>query len=209
MGEDNNLSFSAVEIITQAYVVVGRCVGLTEQTRLIDLLNSRDFTHVQLIGAKVRGLAHSGDVAAVEGSLSVDRTRIVFASTLESPEQAAKRREAHRIDCVEKAKHPILVFASPFRILGNAYLVKGADPKVALPKLFDGFLAMTDTKAVHESGNGLAWENDFLVVNGRRMDMVCSAPPHLWRADEFASRAAAHVIDDLDLEEVFGLSERG
>jgi hypothetical protein len=229
MEQDANGSFLAVEIVTKAYVVVGRCTALIGQnrlidlmnssdftdaritdakvrvqTRLVDVLNSPDFTHLQITDAKVRGLANSGDVIAVDGPLFLDKERIVFASTLESPQEAAERRDAHRVDQVEKDKHPVLVFASPFRILGNAHLAKGADLRIALPRMFDAYLALTETKAVHENNNGLAWENDFIAVNGKRIDMVCSSPPQLWRAEPFAARGEAHTVDEQELQDVFG-----
>jgi len=100
----------------------------------------------------------------------------VFGRSLESAEVDEKRRQTHRVDYVEKARHQMLVFARPFRIRGTVYLFKGTDFSVALPRLFEGFLAMTETKVDHEGNAALAWESKFIVVNGRRIEMVCPAP---------------------------------
>ena len=172
MTEDSSGSLAAVELVTQRYAITGRCHGISEYTRLIDLLNVRDVLHLQLRDVKVRELLHSSEVLAADGPLLVDKSSVVFARSLESPEIEAKRREAHRMDMVERAKYELLVFSAPFRILGNVHLVKDADLKIALPRLFESYLAVTEAKVVHEDDNYLVWEADFVVVNGRRIEMV-------------------------------------
>jgi hypothetical protein len=167
--------FSVVEIVTQTYVVAARCGGLTENTRLVDLLNIPEVSHLQLFEARVRGLAGSGEIAAAEGYMFVDKMRIVFASTVESPDEYARRQRAHEIDRVEKDRYNVLVFAAPFRITGNVHLPRGADPRAALPRLFNNFLALTEAKATHEHDDSLVWEKEFLVVNGRHIEMIHSS----------------------------------
>jgi hypothetical protein len=170
-------SISAVEIVTQSCAITGCCHGLTEQMRLIDLLSNAQVTHLQLDSVKVRELASSREVIAGDGPLVIDKESVVFARSLASAVTEEKRREAHRADVVERAANRMLVFAPPFRILGNVHLAKEADLSVALPKLFERFLAMTDTKAVCEGETALAWDSEFIVVNGRRIEMVCVLPP--------------------------------
>lgn len=177
MTEDSTGSLGTVEIVTQRYAITGRCFGITDYTRLIDLLNIRDVTHLQLSAVKVRELLHSNEVLAADGPLFLDKSSVVFARSLESPEIEAKRREAHRVDMVERAKYELLVFAAPFRILGNVHLVQDADLKIALPKLFESFLAMTEAKIIHEDNSDLVWEADFVVVNGGRIEMVSPSSP--------------------------------
>jgi len=167
--------FSAVEIVTQTYVVSARCGGLTENTRLVDLLNNPEVSHLPLFEANVRGLAGSGEMTATEGHMFLDKMRIVFASTVESPDEYARRQRAHELDRVEKERHNVLVFAAPFRIAGTAYVVKGADPRVALPRLFNNFLAVTGARVTHEHDDSLVWEKEFVVVNGRHIEMIYSS----------------------------------
>jgi hypothetical protein len=177
MTSDSGGSIAAVEIVTQSYAITGCCHGLTEQMRLIDLLNNSQVTHLQLDSVKVRELLGCREVIATDGPLVIDKDSVVFARSLESPQAEEKRRETHRVDIVKRAAYLMLVFAPPFRILGNVYLVKDADFSVALPRLFDHFLAMTETKAVREGDGALAWDSKFMVVNGRRIEMVCVSPP--------------------------------
>ena len=167
--------FLAVEIVTRTYVVAARRGGLTENTRLVDLLNNPEVSHLPLFEANVRGLAGSGEMTATEGHMFLDKMRIVFASTVESPDEYARRQRAHEIDRVEKDRHSVLVFAAPFRIAGTAYVVKGADPRVALPRLFNNFLAVTGARVTHEHDDSLVWEKKFLVVNGRHIEMIYSS----------------------------------
>ena len=177
MTEDSTGSLGNVEIVTQKYAITGRCYGITDYIRLIDLLNIREVTHLQLSAVKVRELLHSKDVLAADGPLLIDKSSVVFARSLESPEVEAKRRESHRMDMVERAKYELLVFSAPFRILGNVHLVKDADLKIALPRLFETYLAMTGTKVIHEDDCELVWETDFIVVNGGRIEMVSPSSP--------------------------------
>jgi len=170
----NNLGFSLVEIVTQTYVVQGRCGGLTEYQRLVDLLNNPDYTHLQIFDPKIRPFSESTHVEVRGNHLFLDKMRIFFAVTLESAEESSRREALHRLDRVEKDRHEVLVFASPFRIEGFAYVVKGADPTIALPKLFHAFVAITGAKAVHQDNPELVWERDFLVVNGHCIEMLCS-----------------------------------
>jgi len=175
MIEQVNRPFSIVEIVTQTYVVAARCGGLTEYTRLVDLLNNPEVSHLQLFEARVRGLAGSGEMTATEGHMFLDKMRIVFASTVESPDEYARRQKAHELDRVEKDRHSVLVFAAPFRITGTVYVVKDADPRVALPRLFNNFLAVTEARVTHEHDDSLVWEKKFLVVNGRHIEMIYSS----------------------------------
>jgi hypothetical protein len=168
-------TFAAVEIVTQTHVVSARCGGLTESTRLVDLLNNPDVSHLQLFGAKVSGLAGSGEMTATEGYLFLDKMRIVFASIDESPQEVARRQRAHEFDRVEKERHSVLVFAAPFRITGAVHVVRGADAGVALPRLFNSFLAVTEARATHESDDSLVWDKEFIVVNGRHIEMIYSS----------------------------------
>jgi hypothetical protein len=167
-------TFAAVEIVTQTHVVSARCGGLTESTRLVDLLNNPDVSHLQLFEAKVSSLGGSGEMTATDGYLFLDKMRIVFASIDESPQEVARRKRAHEFDRVEKERHSVLVFAAPFRITGAVHVVRGADPGVALPRLFNSFLALTEARATHENDDSLLWEKEFIVVNGRHIEMIHS-----------------------------------
>jgi hypothetical protein len=184
MTEDSTGSLGVVEIVTQRYAITGRCHGITDYTRLSDLLNIRDVTHLQLNAVKVRELLHSNEVLAADGPLLIDKSSVVFALSLESPEIEEKRREAHRTDMVARAKYELLVFSAPFRILGSVHLVKDADLKIALPRLFETYLAMTDTRIVHEDDSDLVWEADFVVVNGGRIEVVSPWAPQAQPAVE-------------------------
>jgi hypothetical protein len=173
MSGELDSSLAEVEIVTQGYTVAGRCRGLNERLRLIDLLNNPEVTHLQLADAKVRQLLNAIDIIASDGPIFIDKQSVVLGRSLASPEAEARRDEAHRFDHVQKEKQPMLVFAPPYRILGNVYMFKDADPSIALPKLFEGFLAMTEVKTVHEGEGRLEWDDSFVVVNGRSIDMVC------------------------------------
>src|SRR4030042_156271 len=58
---------------------------------------------------------------------------------------------------------------------GAIYMVKEADPDIALPRLFGGFLVVTGAKVTYEHDDRLVWERDLLVVNGRYVEMIYSA----------------------------------
>jgi hypothetical protein len=171
---DGSARFSVVELVTQTYVVSGRCRGLTENMRLVDLLNHPEIVHLRLFEAKVCGLAGSREMTASEGHMFLDKMRVVFASIDESPEAGARRQMAHELDRVEKGGHEVLVFAPPFRVAGAIYMVKEADPDIALPRLFGGFLVVTGAKVTYEHDDRLVWERDLLVVNGRYVEMIYS-----------------------------------
>ncbi len=191
MIEYGNRPFSTVEIVTPTYLVSARCGGLTEYTRLVDLLNNPDVSHLQMFDPKVRGLGGSQEIAAPGSYLFLDKMRIVFASTVESPEELERRRRTREIDRVEKDKHHVIVFAAPFRITGTVYVVKGADPLVALPRLFNNFLALTGAEVIHENDENLTWENEFLVVNGRHIEMICSATAQTVHSKQLGTENAA------------------
>jgi hypothetical protein len=165
-------TFSAVEIITSAYAVRGTCRGLSEQLRLLDLLNNPEITHLQLSKVAVRGFKESMDIVSGDGPIFIDKDAVILGRSLASAEEEAKRNEVHRFDYVEKDKLLMLVFAPPYRILGNIYMIKEADLTIALPRLFDGFLAMTEVQTFHEGEPGLKWQGGFIVVNGRAINMV-------------------------------------
>ena len=183
--------FSAIEVVTQTYVVNARCGALTESTRLVDLLNVPDVTHLQLFDPKVRCLGGSQEIAVPGSYLFLDKMRIVFASKSESPEEIERRRTTRGLDRVEKDKHDVIVFAAPFRITGTVYVVRGGDPLIALPRLFNGFLALTGAKVIHENDQNLTWENEFLVVNGRHIEMVCSATSQTVHSEQIGPQNAA------------------
>jgi hypothetical protein len=191
MIEPVNRPFSTVEIVTQTYLVTARCGGLTEYTRLVDLLNNPDVTHLQLFDPKVKGLGGSGEIAAPGSYLFLDKMRIVFARTLETLEEVERRRRTREIDRVQKDRHDVIVFAAPFRIMGTVYVVRDADPLIALPRLFHNFLALTGAKVIHENDESLSWDNDFLVVNGRHIEMICSATSQTVHSRELDTGNAA------------------
>jgi hypothetical protein len=166
--------FSTVEVVTQTYVVEGRCRGLTEYQRLVDMLNKPEVTHLQILDPKIRPFSDAAPIDIKSNHIVVDKMRIFFASTIESPQDASRRETLHRIDRVEKDAYRILVFAPPFRIEGTAHLARGADLTIALPKMSESFAALTDATIVHEADAGLTWEHGFLVVNGHRIEMACS-----------------------------------
>jgi hypothetical protein len=165
-------TLDAVEIVTLGYAVTGNCRGLGAQLRLIDLLNNPEITHLQLSNVRVRELQTSTETIASSGPIFIEKGSVILGRSLASPEEEAQRNEAHRFDHVQKEKLPMVVFAPPYRIVGNVYMIKEAEPSIALPKLFDGFLAMTEVRTFHEGEPGTKWENDFVVVNGRSMSMV-------------------------------------
>jgi hypothetical protein len=173
MIEEPGRPIPAVEVVTQSYAITGRCHVLTEQIRLIDILNNPEETFLQFSNVKVRDLLGSKEVIAVDSPFFLDKRSIIFARSLESPERETKRWEANRVDYVEKARYKLLVFAPPLRISGTAYLIKDADLSVALPRLFANFLAMTEVTVAHEKDDSLAWKGNFVVVNGPRIEMVC------------------------------------
>ena len=171
---DGSARFSVVELVTQTYVVSGRCRSLTENMRLVDLLNHPGIIHLRLFEAKVCDLARSREMTASEGHMFLDKMRVVFASIDESPEEVTRRQSAHDADHVEKGGHEVLIFAPPFRVAGMIHMVKEADPEIILPRLFGGFLAVTGAKVTCEHDDRLVWERDLLAVNGRHIDMIYS-----------------------------------
>ena len=156
---------------------LGNCRGLNERLRLIDLLNNPEVTHLQLTDVKVRQLQSTTEIVDGAGQFFIDKESVVLGRSLASPEEEAMRNEAHRFDYVEKAKQRMLVFVPPFRIAGDIHIMKDADLTIVLPKLFEGFLAMTDAMVTCEGDSGFDWDNGFVVVNGRHIDMVCALPP--------------------------------
>jgi hypothetical protein len=165
-------TFAAVEIITSSYAVRGNCRGLTEQLRLLDLLNNPEITHLQLSDVAVGGLREAAEIVSGPGPMFIDKESVIIGRSLASAEEEARRNEAHRFDYVEKEKYLMLIFAPPYRVLGNVYMVKEADLTIALPRLFSGFLAVTEVQTFHEGEPGLKWQGDFMVVNGRAINMV-------------------------------------
>ncbi len=165
-------TLDAVEIITIGYAVRGNCRGLGVHLRLVDLLNNPEVTHLQLSNVRVRELPTSAEIIVAPGPMFMDKQSVILGRSLASPEEEAQRSEAHRFDYVQKQKLPMVVFAPPYRIVGNIYMIKEAEHTIALPKLFDGFLAMTEVRIFCEGVAGAKWEDDFVVVNGRSMNMV-------------------------------------
>lgn len=201
MAENTDPSIALVEIVMQGYAVEGRCRGLNEHLRLVDLLNNPEITHLQMADVKVRQFPTFEEIVASDGPLFIDKESVVLGRSLASPEAEARRDEAHRFDHVEKAKQLMLVFAPPFRILGNIYIIKDADLSVALPKLFESFLAMTEAAIVRDGGNGLSWDNTFIVVNGQRIEMVCAVPPG-YRQVDLAGAGPTREAEESDAQQV-------
>jgi len=188
MAENSGSTLATVEIITKGYAVIGNCRGLGEHLRLVDLLNNPEITHLQLSEVNVRQLLGTAEIVA-GGPLFIDKESIVLGRSLASAEEEARRNAAHRLDYVQKDKQLMVVFAPPFRVRGNVYMIKEAEVSIALPKLFESFLAMTEVSTVHEDQRGLKWDDQFVVVNGRRIDMVCLLAQS-WRDPASADSAA-------------------
>jgi hypothetical protein len=176
MAEDPGSTLAAVELITMSYAIIGDCRGLNERLRLIDLLNNPEFTHLQLTDVKVRQILHATDIIASQGPIFIDKKSVVLGRSLASPEDEARRDEAHRLDQVQKERRLMLIFAPPFRILGNVHLYKDVDMTIAVPKLSDGFLAITEAIAVREEQCDVVFESEFVALNGRRIEGVCEVP---------------------------------
>ena len=202
MAVDPDSSLADVEIVTQDYSIVARCRALNERLRLIDLLNNPEMTHLQLADVRVRQLLTSQEVIAAEGPFFIDKQSVVMGRSLATPEAEARRNELHRLDHVEKTKQRMVVFAPPFRIVGNIQLVKEADLTIALPKLFESFLAVTEARTIHEGESGPAWDDEFIVVNGRHIEMVCVVPPG-YRQVQLAGAGPAAKIEERDTRQVF------
>jgi len=201
MVEDTDPSIALVEIVMQGYAVEGRCRGLNERLRLIDLLNNPEITHLQMADVKVRRFPTLEEIVASDGPMFIEKESVVLGRSLASPEAEARRDEAHRFDHVQKQKQLMLVFAPPFRILGNIYVIKDADLSVALPKLFGSFLGMTEAAIVREGGNGLGWDSTFTVVNGQRIEMVCAVPPG-YRQVDLAGAGPTREAEESDAQQV-------
>lgn len=199
MSEDITESLAAAEIVTQSYAVTGLCRGLNEHIRLIDILNIPEVTHLQLSNVKVRELTGAREAIPTDGPVLIDKRFVVFGRSLESPEVEAKRKEAHWVDQVEKVRHLVLVSAPPFRILGNIHIIKDADLSVALPKLFESFMAMTEIRAAHESESESVWESGLIIVNGRRIEMACPVSPDYWRP-HVAAAEPAEKVEEQDIQ---------
>ncbi|MGD0115774.1 MAG: hypothetical protein ABSC13_07210 [Dehalococcoidia bacterium] len=200
MSDGLGLSVTAVEIITRNYAVTGHCYGLSEHIRLIDLLNVPKITHLQLTDATVRELTRSREVVSTKGLFLVERDSVVFGRSLESLEDAERRRETRHMDFVEKSQHRMLVFVPPFRITGKLHVIRDADLSVALPRLFEGFLAITDASVVHETESGVAWESGFIAVNGRCIEMVCPSLPAGWSERGADAQEAGEGRDAISFE---------
>jgi len=195
MADELSSSVTAVEIVTRSYAVTGHCHGLSEHIRLIDLLNVPKTTHLQLTEVTVREFAGSREIVSTEGLFLIDRDRVLFGRSLESPEEEARRRESRRIDFVEKSKYQMLVFAPPFRIVGDVHVIRDADFSVALPRLFEGFLAITDASIVHEAASAVTWESSFIAVNGQCIEMVCPSLPAGWSWHRAEAQEAGEAQD--------------
>jgi hypothetical protein len=173
MIDDFSSTLASVEIVTKGYAIVGTCRGLGERLRLVDLLNNPEVTHLQLADVKVRQLLSDTEIIASVGPLFIDKESVILGRSLATAEEEARRNAAHRFDYVEKDKQLMVVFAPPFRIQGNVYMIKDADLSIALPKLFETFLAMTEVTTTHEGQGQMKRNDQFVVVNGRRIEMVC------------------------------------
>jgi len=204
--ENPGSTVAAVEIITEGQGIIGNCRGLNERLRLVDLLNNPEIIHLQLADVKVRQLLSSREVIAADGPMFIDKASVVLGRSLASPEEEARRSEAHRLDHVQKEKQLMLVFAPPFRIQGNIHIIKDADLTVVLPKLFEGFLAITEAKTIHEAECGLAWDDEFIVVNGRHIEMVCVVPPG-YRQVDLGGAGPAEKVEERDAQAVSGAVE--
>ncbi len=204
--ENPGSTLAAVEIVAEGYGIIGNCRGLSEHLRLLDLLNNPEITHLQLADVKVRQLVGSREVIAANGPMFIDKASVVLGRSRASPEEEARRDEAHRFDHVQKEKLLMLVFAPPFRILGNIYMIKDADLSVALPKLFESFLAVTEARTIHEGESGLVWDDEFIIVNGRHIEMVCVVPPG-YRQVDLAGAGPTEKVEERDAQAVSGAVE--
>jgi hypothetical protein len=196
MADNPGSTLAFVEIVLEGYSITGNCRGLGELLRLVDLLNNPEVTHIQLTDVKVRQFLNNLEVIAAAGPIFVDKQSIILGRSLASREEEERRSEAHRLDFVQKDKQLMVIFAPPFRVRGNVYMIKDADFSIALPKLFDSFLAITEVTTVHEGQSGSKWEDQFVVVNGRRMNLVCLLPeswrdPAIAAAEEKSTEAGA------------------
>lgn len=192
--------FSVAEFFTQAYIVSGRCRGLTENMRLVDLLNHPEVVHLRLFEAKICDLADSREMTVAEGHMFLDKTRVFFASIDESPEEIARRERAHELDRVEKESREALVFAMPFRVAGTIHVVKEADQEIVLPRLLGGFFAVTGAKVTCEHDDRLVWERELLVVNGRCVEMMYCATAQAARLPADGSGATLDSGHDATLD---------
>jgi hypothetical protein len=190
MADTPGSTLASVEIVLEGYSVTGNCRGLSEHLRLIDLFNNPEITHLQLADVKVHHFLNALEIVAGAGPIFIDKQSVILGRSLASPEEEERRNAAHSLDFVQKEKQLMVVFAPPFRIRGNVHMISEADLTIALPKLFEGFLAMTEVSTVHEVLGGSKWDDQFLVVNGRRMKMLCLLPES-WRDPAITDVTAA------------------
>jgi hypothetical protein len=182
---------STVEIVTQTCVVEGLCFGLTERQRLVDLLNNPDVTHLQIFDPRVFDFTGEsiGGSQSAENYLFLDKERVVLANTVESVEAYERRQQAHDFDRVERDKLNCLVFAAEFEITGMIHVAKDADPRMAIPRLYHNFFVITDARATHMR-ESLSWSRNFLVVNGRNIEILSMPPAAVWQAKRGEIEAA-------------------
>jgi hypothetical protein len=160
---------ATVEIATTSVILSGRCTAYEHSGRLADLL--RQAPILVLTECEVRPLWQPSGPIVTRATCHVPVGHIVWARPIEEPGSASERHQGSEDDRVEKVPHPLVALARQFVISGKVHLVEGADPTLALERLAQGFLPITDAKVSSPANEAAGWEAPFIALNGSLVEL--------------------------------------
>lgn len=153
-----------VTLVTATHAVQGECPQLKDFRKFEDLLN-REPAGLLLTHAWLRALTDDHDTPV--GPLAVRKSAIVFAWAEEPQELRIRGDEDVTPLWQEKGPRELLLFAPPFRILGEVLAYPEATDDSLLGRLpLDRFFALSGARALYEPATSIYWSQDSLVVNG-------------------------------------------
>lgn len=165
---------ATVEVATTSAILTGRCAAYEHSGRLTDVLRQAPF--LVLTECAVRPISPSAPVVT-GATCHVPVGHIVWARPIEEPGSGAPSRPGSEDERVEKVPHPVAAFARQFVIRGNVHLVEGADPTLALERLAQSFVPITDAVVSCAANEAASLEAQFVAVNGLLVEVFAFDQP--------------------------------
>lgn len=161
-----------VELLTATSRIQGHLV--TGLYRLSHILNQPERTFLTLLEAS-SALLDSSDYPPSRGHLQVNLEAVLVAIPRGPEPTLEERLKANGFQYVEKETHEVIIQLPPFRINGYISLAKGEEFAAGMAKLTSRFLPIREALAILTSKPDVYWENQAIIVAGRKVEMVWPA----------------------------------
>jgi hypothetical protein len=181
-GLNGSMEDVRVEVVTTTFVASGRPDGIRDLGRLLENLNNPVVARtLELHDPVVRALYRAATQVALDAPLVVRRDEIIFA-TFEGPYVERDVVSPPTVDA------PALLMAPPFQIAGVVRIPAGADPRVALRSVAQGFFLVREPE-VYDAEGAVLGEGEQIIVNAAAVQMMSATRQRIAAAPQQPARA--------------------